>query len=191
MSTTTNNATKSLQKDKKTTKSSKNLSNLDFDEIEDIEDTPLDIEESSESQKFNSSESNSEELEYDSDSKKTINPVNTRTEEITYEKTTITITISLLPADNDPQGRGVILSASNTGDLPVSKWLREKDILPLPEAIASLIEELKADLPNRETRRKLISIKQQNAATPPTSNKASSQSALPEKQETSKQLTLW
>ena len=115
---------------------------------------------------------------------------------ITYEESSIIINITLLPEDKEcPGKRRVILSASTPDDPPVSRWLYEKDILPLPPALTDLVNELIADFPNRQTRRKLKALKEQSISKNIT---ATSSNAIPPTidepatpQNTKKQLTLW
>ena len=115
---------------------------------------------------------------------------------LSYETSSIIINITLLPEDKEcPGNRRVILSASTAGDPPVSRWLQEKDILPLPPALTDLINELIADFPNRQTRRKLKALKERSTSKNIT---ATSSNAIPPTidepatpQNTKKQLTLW
>lgn len=111
-----------------------------------------------------------------------------------YEASSIIINITLLPQEAIGE-RKVILSASNLGDPPVSRLLQENDLMPLPPAILDLLDELKADFPNRQTRRKVKALKQQT--TKERANKTSASSGSPTtkkvlaKPNPSKQLTFW
>lgn len=146
-----------------------------------------------ETEEFDSVLSEEEETEETKEVKST----DTNLQEIVYEKATIVISMVLLPEDNDPQGRPIILSASNEGGYPVSKWLRYQDISPLTGAIAEILDKLKTDLPNREMQRKVKALhsRQNQAVSPASTNPASTNTTTkakrPVEKTQEKQLTLW
>lgn len=69
-----------------------------------------------------------------------------------YNASTISIVVSLLPADAHPQGRLVLLSVKNDNDAPLfGAPVREDEVLTLLETpgLAELLQNLKALLPQR------------------------------------------
>ena len=69
-----------------------------------------------------------------------------------YNASTITIVVSLLPLDDNPQGRLGVLSVKNDNDAPLfGAPLHEDEVRPLLDAlpVAALLETLKALLPQR------------------------------------------
>jgi len=113
---------------------------------------------------------------------------------LSYSSSSIIINITLLPEEAAGE-RKVILSAGNIGDPPISRLLEEKDLLPLAPAITDLLNELKADFPNRQTHRKVRAAKQQRNRERPnttgTSDAFLATDKVPEKPNPGKQLTLW
>lgn len=81
-----------------------------------------------------------------------------------FEQCTIKLTITFLPNDNSPLGREVILAASSHGDFPANKILREQELGCLPQPVQDLLEELKAEFPNRQVRRTLMEAKAEKKA---------------------------
>jgi hypothetical protein len=86
-------------------------------------------------------------------------PDSEQLEPYVFEECTVKLTITFLPNDGAPLGREVILAASSHGDFPVNKILREQELGCLPQPVQDLIEELKADFPNRQVRRTLMEAK--------------------------------
>ena len=77
-------------------------------------------------------------------------PVNV-VEEDAYEfdKCLITVTMGFMPYDGDPNGRLVMLRVRNHQDEPVLSICRLNDLMPLPDPIQQLLEQLKEQLPAR------------------------------------------
>ncbi len=86
-------------------------------------------------------------------------PDSEQLEPYVFEECTVKLTITFLPNDGAPLGREVILAASSHGDFPVNKILREQELGCLPQPVQDLLEELKADFPNRQVRRTLMEAK--------------------------------
>jgi hypothetical protein len=86
-------------------------------------------------------------------------PNSEQPEPYVFEECTVKLTITFLPNDGAPLGREVILAASSHGDFPVNKILREQELGYLPQPVQDLLEELKADFPNRQVRRTLMDAK--------------------------------
>jgi hypothetical protein len=66
-----------------------------------------------------------------------------------FDKCLITIAMALLPNDGSPDGRSVMLGVRNHQDEPILATCRLSDLMPLPDPIQQLLEQLKADLPAR------------------------------------------
>ncbi|MBD2168399.1 hypothetical protein H6G04_28850 [Calothrix membranacea FACHB-236] len=71
-----------------------------------------------------------------------------------FEQCKVQIVITLLPTQ--PTGdRPVMIAASSHGDFPVVTLLNQEELGDLPPAIVQLLDELKADFPNRQIRRNI------------------------------------
>jgi cell division septation protein DedD len=77
-------------------------------------------------------------------------PVNV-VEEDAYEfdKCLITVAMGFMPDDGDPNGRLVMLGVRNHQDEPILSTCRLNDLMPLPDPIQQLLEQLKDQLPAR------------------------------------------
>jgi len=77
-------------------------------------------------------------------------PVNVVEEDV-YEfgKCLITVAMGLMPDDGDPNGRLVMLGVRNHLDQPILSACRLNDLMPLPDPILQLIEQLQEQLPVR------------------------------------------
>jgi hypothetical protein len=71
-----------------------------------------------------------------------------------FDQCKVKIVITLLPTQQAGD-RPVIIAASSHGDFPVVTMLNQEELGDLPPAIVQLLEELKADLPNRQIRRNI------------------------------------
>ena len=77
-------------------------------------------------------------------------PVNVVEEDVyEFDKCLITVAMGLLPVDGDPNGRLVMLGVRNHQDEPVLSFCRLNDLMPLPDPIQQLLEQLKEQLPGR------------------------------------------
>jgi len=77
-------------------------------------------------------------------------PVNVVEEDVyDFEKCLISVAIGLLPDDGDPNGRLVMLGVRNHQDEPILATCRLNDLMPLPDPIQQLLEQLKEQLPAR------------------------------------------
>lgn len=100
-----------------------------------------------------SNNSNGTLCEISKDDDSSLTPDSKETEPYVFEKCTVKLTITFLPDDNSPLGREVILTASSHGDFPANKILRLQELGELPPPVTDLLNELKADFPNRKIRR--------------------------------------
>jgi hypothetical protein len=69
-----------------------------------------------------------------------------------FDQCLITIAMALMPDDGNPEGRPVMLGVRNHQDEPLMGTCRLSDLMPLPDPVQQLIEQLKADLPVRSER---------------------------------------
>ena len=83
-----------------------------------------------------------------------------------FDQCKVQLVITLLPDTETPGGRPVMLAASSHGDFPIVVMLTQEELGAFPPAIAQLLEDLKADFPNRQIRRS-IAQSQTTRATPP------------------------
>ena len=67
-----------------------------------------------------------------------------------FDHCTVQIAIQLLPDDGDPNGRSVVVGVRSHLDAPILRLVRLDGIGPLPPLVATLLDELKVDLPARE-----------------------------------------
>jgi hypothetical protein len=102
-------------------------------------------------------------------------------EEDPYEfgKCLITVAMALMPDDGSPDGRMVMLGIRNHQDAPILATCRLSDLMPLPDPVQQLLEQLKDQLPARsekaaerkakaeEAKKKLASKSKPAARTPP------------------------
>ncbi|BAY95598.1 MULTISPECIES: hypothetical protein [unclassified Tolypothrix] len=72
-----------------------------------------------------------------------------------FEQCKVQIVITLLPKQQAGD-RPVMIAASSHGDFPVVTMLNQEELGDLPPAIVQLLDELKADFPNRQIRRNLV-----------------------------------
>jgi hypothetical protein len=77
-------------------------------------------------------------------------PVNVVEEDVyEFDKCLITVAMGLMPDDGDPNGRLVMLGVRNHQDEPILSTCRLNDLMPLPDPIQQVIEQLKEQLPAR------------------------------------------
>jgi hypothetical protein len=96
-----------------------------------------------------------------------------------FEKCLITVAMALMPDDGSPDGRMVMLGVRNHQDEPLLATCRLSDLMPLPDPVQQLLEQLKDQLPARsekaaerkakaeEAKKKLASKSKPAAKTPP------------------------
>ena len=96
-----------------------------------------------------------------------------------FEKCLITVAMALMPDDGSPDGRMVMLGVRNHQDEPLLATCRLSDLMPLPDPVQQLLEQLKDQLPARsekaaerkakaeETKKKSASTSKPAARTPP------------------------
>ena len=66
-----------------------------------------------------------------------------------FDKCLITVAMALLPDDGSPDGRKVMLGVRNHQDEPILATCRLSDLMPLPDPVQQLLEQLKEQLPAR------------------------------------------
>jgi hypothetical protein len=66
-----------------------------------------------------------------------------------FEKCLITVAMALMPDDGSPDGRMVMLGVRNHQDAPILATCRLSDLMPLPDPVQQLLEQLKDQLPAR------------------------------------------
>ena len=66
-----------------------------------------------------------------------------------FEKCLITVAMALMPDDGSPDGRMVMLGVRNHQDEPLLATCRLSDLMPLPDPVQQLLEQLKDQLPAR------------------------------------------
>ena len=96
-----------------------------------------------------------------------------------FEQCLITVAMALKPDDGSPDGRMVMLGVRNHQDAPILDTCRLSDLMPLPDPVQQLLEQLKDQLPARsekaaerkakaeEAKKKLASKSKPAAKTPP------------------------
>jgi hypothetical protein len=67
-----------------------------------------------------------------------------------FDHCTVQIAIQLLPDDGDPNGRMVVGGVRSHLDVPILRLVRLNEIGALPPLVATLLDELKVELPARE-----------------------------------------
>ncbi|OYD86750.1 hypothetical protein CDG77_33290 [Nostoc sp. 'Peltigera membranacea cyanobiont' 213] len=75
-----------------------------------------------------------------------------------FEQCKVQIVITLLPTQQTGD-RPVMIAASSHGDFPVVTMLNQEELGDFPPAIVQLLDELKADFPNRQIRRNIAQTK--------------------------------
>lgn len=91
-------------------------------------------------------------------------PTPPQSEPYIFEQCKVQVVITLLPNAGQPGGRPVLLAASSHGDFPIVAMLTQEELGSLPPAIAQLLDDLRADFPNRRIRRNITQT--QTAKTP-------------------------
>ncbi|MHC5819896.1 MAG: hypothetical protein ACYT04_29520 [Nostoc sp.] len=84
-----------------------------------------------------------------------------------FEQCKVQIVITLLPTQQTGD-RPVMIAASSHGDFPVVTMLNQQELGDLPPAIVQLLDELKADFPNRQIRRNIAQTQAVKTNKPPT-----------------------
>ncbi|MEH2062383.1 MAG: hypothetical protein V7K50_08895 [Nostoc sp.] len=102
-------------------------------------------------------EIDSHELDDDDIETSATNKVN-QLEPFIFEQCKVQIVITLLPTEQTGD-RPVMIAASSHGDFPVVTMLNQEELGDLPPAIVQLLDELKADFPNRQIRRNIAQTK--------------------------------
>ncbi|MBD2199473.1 MULTISPECIES: hypothetical protein [Calothrix] len=107
----------------------------------------------SEENNYTDDEIDSHQLDGDEIETSATNRVN-QLEPFIFEQCKVQIVITLLPTQ--PTGdRPVMIAASSHGDFPVVTMVNQEELGDLPPAIVQLLDELKADFPNRQIRRNI------------------------------------
>nr|RNJ69417.1 MAG: hypothetical protein EDM05_09060 [Leptolyngbya sp. IPPAS B-1204] len=91
----------------------------------------------------------------DEESSNSTSPTQSESEPYIFEQCKVQVVITLLPNTGQPRGRPVLLAASSHGDFPIVAMLSQEELGSLPPAIAQLLNDLKADFPNRQIRRNI------------------------------------
>lgn len=100
-----------------------------------------------------------------------------------FNQCLITVAMALMPDDGSPDGRKVMLGVRNHQDEPILKACRLGELLPLPDPVQQLLDQLKEQLPARsektterkkaaEDRKKAASASKTKAAPAPKQKKA-------------------
>lgn len=112
-----------------------------------------------------------------------------------FDKCLITIAMALMPDDGNPDGRMVMLGVRNHQDEPILATVRLSDLMPLPDPIQQLIDQLKEQLPARsakaaEKRAKAKEEEEKRKAARSKSTGKSTKAAAPKKAEKPKPTTM-
>jgi hypothetical protein len=91
----------------------------------------------------------------DEESSNSTSPTQSESEPYIFEQCKVQVVITLLPNTGQPGDRPVLLAASSHGDFPIVAMLTQEELGSLPHAIAQLLDDLKADFPNRQIRRNI------------------------------------
>jgi hypothetical protein len=132
---------------------------------------------------------NLEAVSNNKESSNSASPTQAESEPYIFEQCKVQVVITLLPITGQPGNRPVLLAASSHGDFPVVAMLTQEELGSLPPVIAQLLDDLKADFPNRQIRRNIAQTQTVKAApeqaiqsqvqaskTSPTTSKSSSNS---------------
>ncbi len=87
-----------------------------------------------------------------------------------FDQCLITVAMALMPDDGSPDGRKVMLGVRNHQDEPLLTTCRLSDLMPLPDPVQQLIEQLKEQLPARSEKaveRKKAAEEKKKAASAP------------------------
>lgn len=112
-----------------------------------------------------------------------------------FDKCLITIAMALMPDDGNPDGRMVVLGVRNHQDEPILATVQLSDLMPLPDPIQQLIDQLKEQLPARsakaaEKRAKAKEEEEKRKAASSRSTGKSTKAAAPKKAEKPKPTTM-
>jgi hypothetical protein len=66
-----------------------------------------------------------------------------------FDQCLITVAMAMMPDDGSPDGRMVMLGVRNHQDAPILATCRLSDLMPLPDPVQQLLEQLKDQLPAR------------------------------------------
>ena len=91
----------------------------------------------------------------DEESSNSTSPTQSESEPYIFEQCKVQVVITLLPNTGQPGNRPVLLAASSHGDFPIVAMLTQEELGSLPSAITQLLDDLKADFPNRQIRRNI------------------------------------
>ncbi|MFW9262423.1 hypothetical protein [Nostoc sp. CALU 546] len=106
---------------------------------------------------YGEDEIDSHELDDDEIQTSATNNVN-QPEPFIFEQCKVQIVITLLPTEQTGD-RPVMIAASSHGDFPVVTMLNQEELGDFPPPIVQLLDELKADFPNRQIRRNIAQTK--------------------------------
>ena len=67
-----------------------------------------------------------------------------------FDHCTVQIAIQLLPDDGDTNGRMIVVGVRSHLDAPILRFIRMNELGPLTPLVATMLDELKAELPARE-----------------------------------------